>query len=262
MHERHDLFTIGEFSKITGMGIHSLRYYDEIGALKPEYVDPVSNYRYYSFDQLRRVPAINMCKEAGIKLSEFGSFVDNGNINYIKIISDSRDAIDRKIEEYRLQKEELDRAEQILSLRRSSVSGKAQSVSFSGHPVWLMPFDSDELKDNETDILVRLSVHAKRRGYQISPVCFGLIRFGTGSEDRRYAFAALNCESSPHDSSEHIYQISSGQFKVRACRSCSLKEAELLLGSDPSCDCSTLLSFLFLGDDSQDYTYFAAARSI
>ena len=28
-----ELFTIGEFSAMTGLGIHSLRYYDEIGAL-------------------------------------------------------------------------------------------------------------------------------------------------------------------------------------------------------------------------------------
>ena len=27
-----ELFTIGEFSAMTGVGIHSLRYYDEIGA--------------------------------------------------------------------------------------------------------------------------------------------------------------------------------------------------------------------------------------
>ena len=47
-----ELFTIGEFSAMTGVGIHSLRYYDEIGALKPEYVDPVSNYRYYGLRQL------------------------------------------------------------------------------------------------------------------------------------------------------------------------------------------------------------------
>jgi DNA-binding transcriptional MerR regulator len=262
MHERHNLFTIGEFSKITGMGIHSLRYYDEIGALKPEYVDPVSNYRYYSFDQLRRVPAINMCKEAGIKLSEFGSFVDNGNINYVKIISDSRDAIDRKIEEYRLQKEELNRAEQLLSLRSSTVSGEARSVPFSGHPVWLMPYDSSEHKDNEAGLLVKLSSHAKRRGYQISPVCFCLIRFGTGNESRQYAFSALNCESSPHESSDHIYRIGDGQFIVQACSSCSLDEAEQLLGNSPDCDCSTLLSFVFLGEDDQNNTYFAAARRI
>ena len=54
-----ELFSIGEFSAMTGVGIHSLRYYDEIGALKPEYVDPVSNYRYYGLRQLSLIPAIN-----------------------------------------------------------------------------------------------------------------------------------------------------------------------------------------------------------
>lgn len=45
----NNLLSIGEFSKIANVHIKSLRYYDKLGVLKPIYVDPKTNYRYYSY---------------------------------------------------------------------------------------------------------------------------------------------------------------------------------------------------------------------
>ena len=42
------LFTIGEMSKLFGINIRTLRYYDSIGLLRTEYTDPDTGYRYYS----------------------------------------------------------------------------------------------------------------------------------------------------------------------------------------------------------------------
>ena len=39
---------IGDFSKKVGIPASTLRYYDEIGLLKPGYTDQFSNYRYYT----------------------------------------------------------------------------------------------------------------------------------------------------------------------------------------------------------------------
>ena len=39
------MFKIGEFSKLTQVSIRMLRYYDEMGLLKPSQVDPWTNYR-------------------------------------------------------------------------------------------------------------------------------------------------------------------------------------------------------------------------
>ena len=41
------MFKIGEFSKIVQAAISQLRYYDEIGLLKPAAFDEWTNYRYY-----------------------------------------------------------------------------------------------------------------------------------------------------------------------------------------------------------------------
>lgn len=55
------LFTIREMSKLFGINMRTLRYYDSIGILKPEYTDRQTGYRYYSakqFEQLNNIPGI------------------------------------------------------------------------------------------------------------------------------------------------------------------------------------------------------------
>lgn len=46
------VFKIGEFSKLTQVSIRMLRYYDEIGLLKPAEVDLFTGYRMYSAEQI------------------------------------------------------------------------------------------------------------------------------------------------------------------------------------------------------------------
>ena len=42
----------GQFSKINKVTIKTLRYYDEMGILKPSFVDQENGYRYYTSEQL------------------------------------------------------------------------------------------------------------------------------------------------------------------------------------------------------------------
>lgn len=42
------MLSIGEFSKICQVSAKTLRYYDEIGLLRPEEINPENGYRYYS----------------------------------------------------------------------------------------------------------------------------------------------------------------------------------------------------------------------
>ena len=74
--DRTKLLSIGIFSKLTGVHIKSLRYYDEIGILAPAYVDPDTRYRYYSFSQIHVVDAIQLCIELDIPLKQFPEYID------------------------------------------------------------------------------------------------------------------------------------------------------------------------------------------
>jgi len=45
------MYTIGTFSKLTDISVKTLRYYHEIDLISPSYIDPETNYRYYSFNK-------------------------------------------------------------------------------------------------------------------------------------------------------------------------------------------------------------------
>ncbi|MFE0558831.1 MerR family DNA-binding transcriptional regulator [Paenibacillus sp. NPDC058910] len=49
------MMKISAFAKVSGISIKTLRYYDELGLLKPAHVDEQSGYRYYSEEQLLTV---------------------------------------------------------------------------------------------------------------------------------------------------------------------------------------------------------------
>lgn len=61
-------YSIGDFSKISRLGIKTLRYYHEIGLLIPARIDKFTSYRYYEEKCLSRVETINRLKELGFSL--------------------------------------------------------------------------------------------------------------------------------------------------------------------------------------------------
>ncbi|MFA4858018.1 MAG: MerR family transcriptional regulator [Candidatus Margulisiibacteriota bacterium] len=64
------MYTIGEFSKITGITAKALRHYHEIGLLSPERIDGINNYRLYGEMQIESALMINELKVVGFSLEE------------------------------------------------------------------------------------------------------------------------------------------------------------------------------------------------
>jgi effector-binding domain-containing protein len=71
------MFKIGDFSRLSRVSIKALRYYDEIGLLKPVQVDQFTGYRYYSADQLPQLHYILALKDTGLSLEEIATLVNN-----------------------------------------------------------------------------------------------------------------------------------------------------------------------------------------
>lgn len=70
------MFKIGEFSKLVHVGVPTLRYYDQLGLLKPVEVDRFTGYRYYSASQLPRLNRILALRGLGFSLEQIGSLLD------------------------------------------------------------------------------------------------------------------------------------------------------------------------------------------
>lgn len=64
------MLKIGDFSRLSRVTVKALRYYDEIGLLKPVSVDRFTGYRYYSADQLPKLNRIIGLKNLGLSLEE------------------------------------------------------------------------------------------------------------------------------------------------------------------------------------------------
>ncbi|HEU5100538.1 MAG TPA: MerR family transcriptional regulator, partial [Roseiflexaceae bacterium] len=82
-HRSHDInrpamFKIGEFSKLAQIPVATLRYYDQVGLLKPVEVDRFTGYRYYSAGQLPRLHRILALKGLGFSLEQIATVLDEG----------------------------------------------------------------------------------------------------------------------------------------------------------------------------------------
>ena len=64
------MFRIGEFSKMGKTTIKALRYYDEVGLLKPEDTDKFTSYRFYTTDQLVILHRIQAFRQVGLSIDE------------------------------------------------------------------------------------------------------------------------------------------------------------------------------------------------
>ena len=73
------MLKIGDFSKLSRVSIRMLRYYDEIGLLKPAEIDRFTDYRYYSESQLPTVCRITALRDMGFKLAEVSAILAEYN---------------------------------------------------------------------------------------------------------------------------------------------------------------------------------------
>src|SRR5215204_2525271 len=72
------MIKIGEFSKLVQVPVATLRYYDQVGLLKPTEVDRFTGYRYYSASQLPRLHRILALKGLGFSLEQIGMVLAEG----------------------------------------------------------------------------------------------------------------------------------------------------------------------------------------
>ena len=71
------MYRIGEFAKITNLSIRTLRFYNDLNLLVPEYVDVYTNYRYYGDNNLEEAKMIEKLKDAGFTLDEIKTNLGN-----------------------------------------------------------------------------------------------------------------------------------------------------------------------------------------
>lgn len=94
------MYTISELAGFFNISTQTLRYYDRIGLIKPDVVNPKTGYRYYSEDQLGDLYLIKSLKSMGMTLDEIKDCLSSKDIDILERTLKSRmREIDAKIEE-------------------------------------------------------------------------------------------------------------------------------------------------------------------
>lgn len=104
------MFRIGDFSKLTQVSVKALRFYDEMGLLKPTYVDRDTGYRYYSAALLPRLSRILAFKDLGLSLDEINHLLE-GDLPVDRVrelLQNRRAELARRIERERAQLAEVE----------------------------------------------------------------------------------------------------------------------------------------------------------
>ena len=117
--DKNTLIPIGKMAKANNVSIATLRLYDEIGLIKPVFIDPQTNYRYYDVNQTSRLDLIRYMRDMGMSIKDISLLLEKEDIvlieeklversiqirNEIKALKSTQDAVDRtikSIERYR-----------------------------------------------------------------------------------------------------------------------------------------------------------------
>lgn len=191
--DKSKLISIGTLSKLTGVHIKSLRYYDRLGILRPAYIDPASGYRYYSFPQIHVVDAIQLCVDLGIPLKQFTDFVgeDGRQIHYGALLARGTELAGAKIRsiQERLQflhqiEEEFDRGAALQE------SGGWIEADMSEKPCLALPYGGKlgtlECYKGITHLFEQVEKLGLKPGYDL-----GVVMFCRSGQEARYIFLTV-----------------------------------------------------------------------
>ena len=93
-------YQIGEFADLGGVSAKTLRFYDEIGLLRPASVDPRTGYRHYLPQQLEELATVLALKNLGVSLSKLRELTrkKGSAAERRSILSELKDTLEQSIQ--------------------------------------------------------------------------------------------------------------------------------------------------------------------
>lgn len=144
--------TVKEISRLTGVSVRTLHYYDEIDLLKPTQIT-ASNYRLYDDTALERLHSILLFRELQFPLKDIKVILDSPDF-------DTKSALCEQIELLELQKKRLDK---IISSAREILNKGVNNMSFSS-------FDKTELEQFTAEAKEKWGHTSAYKEYEQKPV--------------------------------------------------------------------------------------------
>ncbi len=112
---------IKKFSELTGVSVRTLHYYDEIGLLKPAFIDKQNSYRYYDENSLTRMQEILFYRELDFELKSIIEILSSKNYDKKKALYEQKKLLTLKKE----------RLERLINAIEKAEKGETDMKAFS-----------------------------------------------------------------------------------------------------------------------------------
>lgn len=138
MNKQH-LFSIGEVAKLFNLSVSSLRHYENIGLIIPEYIDSNSGYRYYSAKQFETLNTIRYLRTLDMPLTEISDFLNNRDVERIeeKLLIQKQAVIEKRKELKRIERKIENRLQTITNAKKSVFDSVQLIRKSSCRMVWI-----------------------------------------------------------------------------------------------------------------------------
>lgn len=224
--EKKGLFSIGRLSKLTGVHIQSLRYYEELGILKPAYIDPESKYRYYTFAHMRIVEAIQYCADLDIPLKQFQDFLleQDGKIDYSKLISYGKELTYQKIQRIQTRLRFLENMQQEMAHAEVCHSQQIISAYMQEKICWAIPYSGTQSGADFHSALYRLISDVESNGLRAG-YNNGQLLIYKGKEYKSYIFIDIRETDKSLDDFTQIVRIPAGNYLCMVSKESHIEKA-------------------------------------
>lgn len=206
-------FSIGKLSKLTGVHIQSLRYYDELGILKPAHIDPVTSYRYYAFFHVRIVEAIQYCVDLGIPLKQFPDFVKekDGEINYSNLIEYGTEVTKQKMSQIQNRLHFLENVQSEISHAEECICNDLTKSFLPEKLCWTIPYDGIQSDADFHSAIYKLISDIENNGLKAGYNNGQLMIFNQ-TERKSYLFIDIKETEKNLDDFPQIIRIPAGDY--------------------------------------------------
>ena len=179
-----ELFQIGEVAKLYHVSVGTLRHYEQVGLLRPEYTDPATGYRYYSVRQFEQLTNIRYLRALGLPLDEITAYMNNRDIDTIS------DALRRQKALVQQKKQELEIIERKIDHRLAQLEDARRSeldvIRLVRQPALRLVLLRDSVKFNSYLWLER-SIRKIEQGQKLPLSYIGKVGVGISEENLKSA---------------------------------------------------------------------------
>lgn len=167
------MFKIGEFSRLTQVSIRMLRYYDEVGLLKPAEVDKWTAHRMYAIEQIPRLNKIVYLRDSGFHVSEIALALEMDDNALLACLEKKRLEVEQTIqgEQEKLRK---------LALAKDEIQGGRSELHYQISLKSIPAYQVLSLRriiptyDSEGELWAELAAFSQRHKVEASDMAFTL----------------------------------------------------------------------------------------